>query len=148
MQPFRLKQCWAFADDILITARTEQTMIDKFEKQKNVSLKFGLIVNENKTMYMNSTKQKNLLKGLTVDNLHINKFGSFNYVGTIVRGNNISEKQIREGIAKENKIFYANKILFKSNLVSMKYKLKLCWSVIRPIVVYGCKTWVLKKSII
>ena len=29
-----------------------------------------------------------------------------------------------------------------------KSKLKLYWSVIRPIVVYGCETWVLKESII
>jgi len=39
-------------------------------------------------------------------------------------------------------------MLFKSNLVSRKSKLKLYWSVIRPTVVYGCETWVLKESII
>jgi len=44
--------------------------------------------------------------------------------------------------------FYANKTLFKSNLLSRKSKLKLYWSVIRPAVVYGCETWVLKESII
>jgi hypothetical protein len=32
--------------------------------------------------------------------------------------------------------------------VSRKSKLKLYWSVIRPIVVYGCETWVLKESVI
>jgi len=32
--------------------------------------------------------------------------------------------------------------------VSRKSKLKLYWSVIRPIVVYDCETWVLKESII
>jgi hypothetical protein len=32
--------------------------------------------------------------------------------------------------------------------VSRKSKLKLYWSVIRPIVVYGCETWVLKESIL
>jgi hypothetical protein len=32
--------------------------------------------------------------------------------------------------------------------VSWKSKLKLYWSVIRPVVVYGCETWVLKESII
>jgi len=58
------------------------------------------------------------------------------------------EEEIRERIAKGYKAFYANKALFKSNLVSMKSKLKLYWSVIRPIVVYGCETWVLKESII
>jgi hypothetical protein len=39
-----LKQCSAYADDILITAQTKQT-INTFEKLKNISLKFGLIVN-------------------------------------------------------------------------------------------------------
>ena len=32
--------------------------------------------------------------------------------------------------------------------MSRKSKLKLYWSVIRPVVVYGCETWVLKESII
>jgi hypothetical protein len=32
--------------------------------------------------------------------------------------------------------------------VSRKSKLKLYWSVIRPIVIYGCETWALKESII
>jgi hypothetical protein len=32
--------------------------------------------------------------------------------------------------------------------VSRKSKLKLHWTVIRPIIVYGCETWVLKESII
>jgi hypothetical protein len=39
-------------------------------------------------------------------------------------------------------------LVFTSKLVSRKSKLKLYWSVIRPIVVYGCETWVLKESII
>jgi hypothetical protein len=58
------------------------------------------------------------------------------------------EEEFRERIAKGNKAFYANKNLFKSKLVSRKSKLKLHWSVIRPIVVNGCETWVLKESII
>jgi len=32
--------------------------------------------------------------------------------------------------------------------VYRKSKLKLYWSVIWPVVVYGCKIWVLKESII
>jgi hypothetical protein len=38
--------------------------------------------------------------------------------------------------------------LFKSKLVSRYTKLTLYWSVIRPIVVYGCETYVLKENII
>jgi hypothetical protein len=46
-----LKQCSQYADDIIITARTKQTLMDTFEKLKNISSQFGLIVNENKTKY-------------------------------------------------------------------------------------------------
>jgi hypothetical protein len=65
-----------------------------------------------------------------------------------VNGNNTLEEEITERIAKGNRAFYANKTLFKSKMVSRKSKLKLCWSVITPIVVYGFETWVLKESII
>jgi len=143
-----LKQCSAYADDILITARTEQTMIDTFKRLKNISLQFGLIVNENKTKYMKCTRKETRLNKLNVDNKHIDQVRSFSCLDAIVNGNNTLEEEIRERIAKGNKAFYANKALFKSKLVSRKFKLKLYWSVIRPIVVYGCETWVLKESII
>jgi len=144
----RLKQCSACADDILITARTEQTMTDTFKKLKSISLQFGLIVNDNKTKYMKCTRKETQLDKLIVDNKHIDQVRSFSMLGTIVNGNNTLEEEIRERIVKGNKAFYANKTLFKSNLVSRKSKLKLYWSVIRPVVVCGCETWVLKQSII
>jgi hypothetical protein len=123
-------------------------MIDTFEKLKNNSLQFALIVSENKTKYMKCTRKETQLDRLTVENRQIDQVRSFSYLGTIVNGNSTLEEEIRGRIVKGNKAFYANKTLFKSNLVSRKSKLKLYWSVIRPIVVYGCKTWVLEESII
>jgi hypothetical protein len=99
-------------------------MIDTFEKLKNISLQFGLIVNENKTQYMKCTRKETQLGGLTVGNIQI---------GTIVNGNNTLEEEIRERIVKGNKAFYADRAIFKSKLVSRKSKLKLYWSVIRPL---------------
>jgi len=57
-----------------------------------------------------------------------------------VDGNNTWEEEIRERIVKGNNAFCANRAFFKSKLESKKSKLKLYWSVIRPFVVYGCKT--------
>ena len=88
------------------------------------------------------------LDTITVGNIQIDQVRSFTYLGTIVNGNNTLEEEIRERIVKGNKAFYANRACFKSKLVSRKSKLKLYWSVIRPVVVYGCETWVLKESII
>ena len=83
-----------------------------------------------------------------MDDKHIDQVRSISYLGAIVDGNITLEEEIRVRIAKGNKAFYANRVLFKSNLVSRKSKLKLYWSVIRPIVFYGCETWVLEESVI
>jgi hypothetical protein len=123
-------------------------MIDTFEKLKNISLQNGLIVNENKPKYMKCTGKETQLDGLTVRNIQIDQVRSFSYLGTIVNENNRLEEEIRERIVKGNKAFSTNITLFKSKLVSRKSRLKLYWSVIRPVVVYDCETWVLKESII
>jgi retron-type reverse transcriptase len=56
----RLKQCTAYADDILITTRMAQAMTDTFVKLKNKSPKYGLIVNVHKTKYMKCTRRQDI----------------------------------------------------------------------------------------
>jgi hypothetical protein len=46
------------------------------------------------------------------------------------------------------KAYYANLKFFKSRFVTKQSKLKLCTTVIRPIVTYASETWVLKETII
>jgi hypothetical protein len=72
--------------------------------------------------------------------MQIHPVRSFSYLGTIVNENNTLEEEVRETIAKGNKACYVYKTLFTSKLVSRRSKLKFYWSVIRPIVVYGCET--------
>jgi hypothetical protein len=97
---------------------------------------------------MKHTRKETQLDRLKVENRQIDQVRSFSYFGATVNGSNTLEEEIRERIVKGNKAIYANKTLFKNKLVSRKSKLKLYWSVIRPVVVYGCETWVLKESII
>ena len=44
-------------------------------------------------------------------------------------------------------IRHSMQIKLSLKAVSRKSKLKLYWTVIRPAVVYGCETWVLKENI-
>ena len=125
-------------------------MIDTFEKLKNISLHFGLIVNENKTKNMKCTRKETQLDSLMVDNMQIDQVKSFSYLGTIVNGNNTLEEEIREVLLKGIKHSMQIKLFLKVIwcLVSRKSKLKLYWSVIRPVAVYGCETWVCIESVI
>ena len=95
---------------------------------------------------MKCTRKKSQLDKITAGNIQIYQVRSFRYLGTIVNGNNTLEEEIRERIVKGNKAFYANRALFESKLLSRKSKLKLYWSVTRPVVVYSCETWVLKRK--
>jgi hypothetical protein len=57
------------------------------------------------------------------------------------------KKKIKERNALGNKAYYANqKKVPKSKLVSNKAKLKLYWTIIRPVITYASKTLVLKES--
>jgi len=58
------------------------------------------------------------------------------------------EEEIRERIALGNKVYCPNKKMFQSRLISKRAKLKLYYSVIRPVVTYSCETWILKETII
>jgi len=72
---------------------------------------------------------------------------SYKYLGSTVNSDNAIEEEIQYRITLGNKAYYANQFLFKSRLVSKKSKLKLYWSIIRPIVTYACEVWVLKETI-
>ena len=58
----QLRQLTAYADDILITARTIQLLIDTFQQLKINSMEVGLIINEKKNKYLKSTKMKKEMK--------------------------------------------------------------------------------------
>jgi len=53
----RLKQICSHADNIVITGRTKQIVIDTFCKLKYEALNAGLIVNNNKTKYLFCTRK-------------------------------------------------------------------------------------------
>ena len=57
----------AYADDILITACTKQSLMDTFQQLKNYSLEVRLTIYEKKTKYLKCTR-----KDIKTDNLIIN----------------------------------------------------------------------------
>jgi hypothetical protein len=56
------------------------------------------------------------------------------------------EEEIKERLIAGNRAFYANQKMFQHKLLSKKSKLKLYWTLIRPVVTYACETWVLKEN--
>ena len=63
----RLKQCTVYADDILLTTRTKQSLIDTFQKLKEIPAQYGLIVNGQKTKYLRCTRKNYNLEELQIN---------------------------------------------------------------------------------
>jgi hypothetical protein len=53
------------------------------------------------------------------------------------------KEEIKARITAGNKALYSNQKMFRSKLMSRNFKLKLYWTLIRPIVTYGSETLVL-----
>jgi hypothetical protein len=88
------------------------------------------------------------LTPINIENKELEQVKSFKYLGSIVNTDNTMEERIKERIALGNKVYFANKKMFQSRLIPKRAKLKLYYSVIRPIVTYSCDTWILKETII
>jgi hypothetical protein len=122
-------------------------IVDTFQKLKEISVQVGLNINEDKTKYLRCTKKKHKMDGIDIIQTHLEQVKSFKYLGSIVNGNNSIEGEIKGRISLGNKAFYANQDLFKSKLLSKKSKLRMYQTLVRPVVIYACETWVLKESI-
>jgi hypothetical protein len=97
---------------------------------------------------MKCTRRQDQLTPINIKNKELEQVKSFKYLGSIVNTDNTMEGEIKERIALENKGYFANKKMFQSRLISKRAKLKLHYSVLRPIVTYSCETWILKETII
>ena len=73
----RIKQCSAYADDILITTRTKHSLVDTFQRLKEISVQVGLIINEQKTKYLRCIKKHYNMDGINMNSTHLEQVKSF-----------------------------------------------------------------------
>ena len=88
----RLKQCTAYACDIILTTRTEQSLIDTFQKLKEISAQYGLIVNDQKTKYLGCARKNYNLEELQINSMYLEEVQSYKYLGSTVSSDNSTEE--------------------------------------------------------
>ena len=86
-----LKQCTAYADDIMLTTRTKQFLIDTFQKLKEILAQYGLIVNGQKTKYLGCTRNNYNLE-LQINSMYLEQVLSYKYLGSTVSSDNSTEE--------------------------------------------------------
>jgi hypothetical protein len=74
------------------------------------------------------------IEDLQIGNLKIGQVRSFKYLGAIVNWDNSIGEEINKRVALGNKVYFSNKRMFQNKLISGEAKLKLYWTVVRPVV--------------
>jgi len=93
----RHRQRTAYADGLLIKARTRQSLIDTFQHLKNNSMEVGLIINEKKTKYLKNPKNYTRNESLNINNLQIEQVQQYKYLGSIINVSTQSKKESKRG---------------------------------------------------
>ena len=138
----RTKQMCAYADDVVIIAKAQKALKETFITLQKEAEKLGLIINTNKTEYMQLTRKTNIIKEDTeVKGKSYEAVNQFIYLGSQINSKISIQEEIRLRIQAGNRSLFANKKLLNNKDFNAASKLQLYESIIRPTVTYGCETW-------
>jgi len=99
----RTKQLCAYADNGVIIARTQKALNETFITLQNEAEKLGLIINTNKTKYMQVTRKTNIIKqDIEVAGKSYKIVNQFIYLGSQKNSKNLIKEEIRLRIQAGN----------------------------------------------
>jgi hypothetical protein len=89
---------------------------------------------------------KSLMKGATINGVTYDGVAEFIYLGTLISNDISVNKEIQRRILAGSRIYFAAISLFRNRLLSRATKIRLCKTLIRPVVTYGAETWTMTKK--
>ena len=136
-----------YADDTALIADSHDKLQEIVSAVKAESSKAGLEMNVKKTKTMlisRDTESKNIK--IKADNETLQQVNRFIYLGTEIREDIKTDKEIerRSNIAKEK--FSAMSKLLTSKKLQLKTRMNILKGYVYSIFTYGCETWTLSKS--
>ena len=105
----------------------------------------GLEVNAHKTKYMIVSRDQNAgrIHSMKIDNSSIERVEEFKYLGKTLTNQNSIQEEIKSKLKSGNACYYLVQNLLSSRLLSKNLKIKICRTIILPVVLYGCGNWAL-----
>jgi hypothetical protein len=95
--------------------------------------------------YMVMSWDRNAGRGhsVKIDNSSIERVEEFKYLGTMLTDQNSIQEEIKSRLKLKNACYHSVQNLLSSTLLSKNLKIKIYRTIILPVVLYGCETWLL-----
>lgn len=136
----------AFADDVMIITESEKDLQKNLEVWNEILIEYKMKINKNKTKVMTIGEERQQIN-INIDNENIEQVTNFNYLGITIENDGSQELEINERIEKTLKLYFAmNNSFINKKEISKETKVKVFKTIYRPVLTYGCESWVLTKS--
>ena len=80
---------------------------------------------------------------MRIDKRSFERVEGFKYLGTALENQNSTQEEIKSRLKSGNACYYSVQNLLSSSLLSRNLKIKIYRTIILPVVLYGCETWLL-----
>jgi hypothetical protein len=127
-------QIFAYADDVAIESRNKNALQDTVINIESEARRRGLLINENKTKYMEVTRTVVNGEYLRCGKHKFEHVKEFSCLGSQVNQTNSISSEIQARILSGNRCNHAYGKLMKSKALNRSSKLKIYKSLIRPVV--------------
>ena len=131
-----------YADDTTLMAESEEELKGLLMKVKEGSEKVGLKFNIQKSKVMAS----GLITSWQIDGERVETVADFIFLGFKITAGGDCSHEIKRCLLFERKVMTNLDSILKSRDITLSTKVHLVKAVVFPLVVYGCKSWTIKKA--
>ena len=135
-----------FADDIALLSHSQQQLQSKTTALDELSASVGLRIHpgKSKVLRVHSANREPIM----VKNQALEEVNTFTYLGSVVDEVGGTEADIKARISKARFAFISLGKVWKDRTISTKTKCRLFSSNVKSILLYGCETWKLTKTLL
>ena len=131
-----------YADDITLTAESKEELKRLLMKVKEESEKVGLKLNIQKMKIMASGP----ITSWEVDGETVKTVSDFILGGSKITADGDCSHEIKRRLLFGRKVMINLDSIFKSRDITLSTKFHLIKAMVFPVVMYGCKSWPIKKA--
>jgi len=92
---------------------------------------------------MSRDKNAGQNNSMKTDNSSFERVEEFKYFGTTLTNENFIQEEIKSKLKSGNACYHSVQILLSSSFLSKNLKIKIYRTIILPVVLFGCETWLL-----
>jgi hypothetical protein len=135
-------QLLAYVDDVNLLGDNTDTIKKNTETLIGASKEVGLEINIEKTKYMLISCHQNVgqNRDIKIANKSFENVSQFKYLRKTVTNQNLIQEEIKRRLNSGNACYHSVQNLLSFLLLSKNIKIRICKTIILPVVLYRCET--------